>query len=631
MAWSPALLTVALTGWLLLWHHSLVLLLGFSARDFQDHLLVLAAGYFGVALAFSLSVHAALCRYVDNRRATRVVVTAASLIFLVSGVMRVLDWGTFYYSAGHVDEDFWASAFYRQNLGFASAGAAWLPIITFAAAGFGFARLMRLARRFAVTHAGNTVGAAQRRPTRLLWANAWVSLAIVAGGHAFWVLLSPPQREISPSIRLAFAGLPEYKVLEPLFVRALQHPPARPELDARFLAKLERAGLRLGAVNPNYPLLKSSIYFEGSARQAPKPHVRPGTNLIIILAESLSAGLLDESVHGVKGLTPNFADFRSHAFTFRNLYCADFPTIKGQIASLASFAFDHRGLAAPAERPHPLESNFLFLSDVLKERAHYSTAHVQSDFGRFANTTAIFSRHHYDRIESADDTALLEHAQRPLTKNWGILDRDLFGAIDHMLESHELASPFLLTVATTDMHFPFTNLQHHSGTNGSDLLDAVYTEDLAFGVFWKYFKGSAWASNTMVLVTADHALVRRAIRRGGADPKASEFDYVTGMLYVPAADEWAGRGTDVTCSQIDLAPTLLDLLGIDTPNPYLGLSIFTDRPRFPLVLGREIPRDRLSPADRELASEVRWTGADQARYQELLRYLVATDHVMPRR
>ncbi|MGE5358559.1 MAG: LTA synthase family protein [Bacteroidales bacterium] len=628
MAWSPALLTVALTAWLLLWHHSLVIVLGFSARDFQDHLLRLAAGYFVVALGFSLALHIALCRSVNSRRATRLIAGTALAAFLVSGVMRVLDWGTFYYSAGHVDEDFWASAFYRQNLGFASVWMAWWPVITLVAATIGFGRLLGLARRFAVTYAGRGVGAAQRRPTRLLLTNAMLALAVVGGGHLAWRLLSPPQRPVSQNVRLAFAGLPEYKVLEPLFARALQEPPTPPDLDARFLAKLEQAGIRLGTVNRDYPLLKPSIFLDARSRSAPKPAATRGMNVIVILSESLSADLLNESVHGVKGLTPNFNDFAASATTFKNLYCADFPTIKGQIASLASFAFDHRGLTAGADGHHPLESRYLFLSDVLK-RQGYTTAHVQSDFGRFANTAAIFGRHQYDTIESADDAVLLTHAQQPLKKTWGIFDRDLYSAIDQMLDTRRLRSPFLMTVATTDMHFPYVDLKRHPGANGCDLLDAVYTEDQAFGVFWRYFKGSALAANTIVLVTADHSLVRRAIREGGADPTPSEFDYVAAMLYVPGAREWAGRRIDTTCTQLDLAPTLLDVLGIDTPNPYLGLSIFSERPLHPLALGREVPLDRLSPADRATVRAIGWTDADQGRYLQLLRYLAVTDHVMP--
>jgi phosphoglycerol transferase MdoB-like AlkP superfamily enzyme len=113
--------------------------------------------------------------------------------------------------------------------------------------------------------------------------------------------------------------------------------------------------------------------------------VPSGTTLIVILAESLSSALVDERVHGVPGLTPNIADFSSHAFTFRNLYSSDFPTIKGQLATLASFAFDHRGLSTTANAGNPMASNYMFLSDVLKLRSGYTTLHMQSDFASFSS------------------------------------------------------------------------------------------------------------------------------------------------------------------------------------------------------------------------------------------------------
>ena len=110
-----------------------------------------------------------------------------------------------------------------------------------------------------------------------------------------------------------------------------------------FLRLLEREGVNRHAVLFSDERPTAVGFVVCSAR---------GTNLIVILCESLSSALLDESVHGVKGLTPNFLDFARHAYSFRNLYSADFPTIKGQIATLASFAFDHRGLrAVDAEEP----------------------------------------------------------------------------------------------------------------------------------------------------------------------------------------------------------------------------------------------------------------------------------------
>jgi len=415
-------------------------------------------------------------------------------------------------------------------------------------------------------------------------------------------------------------------VLEPLARRALARQPARPALDAGFVARLERAGVRLNAIDPAYPLMKPSIYLDPASRAVGMPRVGEGTNVVIILAESLSSALLDDRVHGVDGLTPNFADFARHAYTFRNLYSSDFPTIKGQLATLASFAFDHRGLSTTSDSGNPLKSRFLFLSDVLKPRG-YTTIHVQADFGSFASTKAIFARHRYDRIVSAEDRELAGGIAQPLTKTWGVPDEDLFRALNRMLGDGTARAPFLLSIATTDMHFPYTVLVRHPGASGNDLLDAVHTEDRAFGVFWQQFKQSPWAANTMIFLTADHALVRQAVRRGGADPRVSEFDYVTGMLYVPGGAQWAGQGTDTVCTQLDVLPTILDVMGIDVPNPFLGLSIFSERAQHPLALGRDIPLDRLSRADRLAADAVGWTPDDQARYMALLRYLAVADRV----
>lgn len=629
---SPALLTVFLTAWLLSWHHTLVIAYGFSAADFRDHHRLLAGLYVIVALAFSVIIHSAFCRAAAGHARRLNPALLATTLFSISGLMRVLDWGTFYYSAGHVDDDFWASAFYRQSLGFASARASWIPVVAFLASLAAFLLLLRLADRFAHAVAGSASAsrpAEPAEPNASLRFNALAAFSLVAAAHIAWVLVSAaPGPNISNTIDQAFSGIPEYKFLQPLVGRVLQAAPKPPDLDREFVRKLESAGIELGTVDPSYPLMKRSIHPDPTAPPGRTPHVPRGTNVIIILAESLSAGLLDESVHGVKGLTPNFDDLRARAFTFRRLYSADFPTIKGQIATLASFAFDHRGLPTTALQGNPLMSRYLFLSDVLRPLG-YTTLHLQSDFGTFASTAAILRRHQYERVRSADDADLVREARHGLKKTWGLFDRDLFEIVTRTLQAGAARQPFFLTIATTDTHFPFPALLRYPGASGSELLNAVYNEDQAFGVFWQYFRKSPLAANTIVLVTADHALVRRAIRKGGADPKPSEFDYIAAMLYLPGNDEWAGAGTDVPCSQLDLAPTVLDVLGIDVPNPFLGIPIFSDRPRYPLVLGRAALVEELPSTRRRAVEAIGWTRADQDRYLALLRYLAVADRIRP--
>jgi hypothetical protein len=631
-AWAPALAVVTLAAWLLAWHVALLLALGFQPTDFSEFLKLLSALYLAVALALVLPLHAALGRRARRGRPLRPIVAAATGLISAWVAARAIDWGVFFFSAGHIDENFWTHAFYGQVLTILREG----PVRILLAVTIGSAALLGLLLWRAVCFA-RWAADAEAPPGRcplaaLLCANAAAAVALVVVLECVWPHAAPPSgRSISDSIREAFSGVPEVKVAASLGRTLFRREPAQlPPLDAAMIAKLERAGIRLNALDPRYPLMKPSIYLDPSkATPAAGPRVPPGTNLIVILAESLSAGLVDEQVHGVAGLTPAIDDFRAHSFAFRNLYSADFPTIKGQMAALASFAFDHRGLPIIADTGNPLKSRFLFLSDVLSRQRGYTAFHLQSDYASFAATANILGRHSYERIYSAESDELRRRARHPIAKTWGLYDEDLFRALAAMVDEKAFREPFLLTVATTDTHFPYATLKRHPGTHGNALLDAVHSEDAAFGIFWEAFKRSPRAADTLVLLTADHALVRSLVRRGGADPRLSEFDYIFGALYVPGDSRWAGGGTDATCTQLDLLPTLLDVLGVDTPNPFLGLSIFAERPRHPLALAREVPTERWSPSDRAAAQAIGWTPADHIQFLAFLRNLAVTNRVLP--
>ncbi len=630
--WTPAAAVVIVTAWLLAWHVTLLLAFGFSPSDFSEYLKLLAALYLACALALVLPLAAALGRCARRGRPLWPLAAAAVVVILVWVAARALDWGAFFFSSGHIDEDFWTHAFYGRMLTFLAER----PVRVLLAAAAGSALLLGLMLRRAVRFARQSASAGLAPGAlplaSLLGVNASAAAAfVVIAGFLWSCVLEPSGHDISDSIREAFSGVPEVKVAASLAHTLLVPEPADPPaFDAALGAKLARAGIRLNALGPRYPLMKPSIFLDPElAAAAPKPRAAPGTNLIVILAESLSAGLVDERVHGVKGLTPHIDDFRAHSFTFRNLYSADFPTIKGQVATLASFAFDHRGLAITADSGNPLKSRFLFLSDVLSRRRGYAAYHLQSDYASFAGTASILGRHGYTRVYSAEDGELQRRAIHPITKTWGLYDEDLFRALSGMLAEGVFREPFLVTVATTDMHFPYATLKRHPGTHGNALQDSVHSEDAAFGVFWEAFKHSPRATDTLVLLTADHALVRSLVRSGGADPRMSDFDYVFGALYVPAELGWAGGGTDTVCTQLDLLPTLLDVLDVDTPNPFLGLSIFSERPAHPLALAREVPTDRWPPEDRRAVEAIGWTPDDHRVFMAWLRSLAVGNRVMP--
>jgi phosphoglycerol transferase MdoB-like AlkP superfamily enzyme len=256
--------------------------------------------------------------------------------------------------------------------------------------------------------------------------------------------------------------------------------------------------------------------------------------------------------------------------------------------------------------------------------------HAQSDFGTFAETARVFRRNGYQHVYTAEDREILSRATHPLVKTWGVYDEDLFAAIVAMLKEGKLPSPFLLTVATTDTHFPYAVLRQHPGTGGNPLLDALHGTDAGFGAFWDYFRESPYAKDTLVLVTADHALVRRALRYAEGGARLSQLDWLAGLMLVPGDPRWRGSTVEVPCSQLDLVPTLLDVMDIDVENPFLGLSVFSDRPGRPLLLGREPPpEDRFAAPDRAALAAVGFSDDDRARLLAWLTQLARADRVRP--
>jgi len=117
--------------------------------------------------------------------------------------------------------------------------------------------------------------------------------------------------------------------------------------------------------------------------------------------------------------------------------------IKGMIAIFGSFMFDHRGLTIFSDTNNPLKSDFLFLSDILKEKFAYETIHAQSDLGTFGNTEKILRKHHYDEIHGAESPAIIAMQQHPTIKPWGIFDDDLFRFVVARLKARDRNRPLL--------------------------------------------------------------------------------------------------------------------------------------------------------------------------------------------
>jgi phosphoglycerol transferase MdoB-like AlkP superfamily enzyme len=307
--------------------------------------------------------------------------------------------------------------------------------------------------------------------------------------------------------------------------------------------------------NPGIPLL----HFQKSGFSIKQP-----LNLVIIMEESIGA----EHVGCLGGLplTPRMDKLSREGLLFKNLYCTGTRTVRGIEAVIAGF------LPTPGESVLKNEigqQKFFTIAELLK-RQGYSTDFLYGGKSTFDNMRACFRSNGFDTIHDQDDF------KNPVfTSTWGVSDEDLFARANDVFRNHA-DKPFFALVLTTSNHdpyeFPDGRIELYEQPKASRYNTIKYA-DFALGNFFETAKKEAYYGRTVFLVIADHGT-----RLRGQSLIPIQKYHIPGLIIAPHLRP----GTyEKTASQIDMTPTLLDIMGISTDLPLIGrplLSISENMP-----------------------------------------------------
>jgi phosphoglycerol transferase MdoB-like AlkP superfamily enzyme len=280
--------------------------------------------------------------------------------------------------------------------------------------------------------------------------------------------------------------------------------------------------------------------------------VRP-KNLVIIVEESLGAEFVG-SLGGLE-LTPNLDELAGQGIWFNNLYATGTRSVRGLEAIVSGFT------PTPARSVVKLpksQRNFFTLARLLSD-AGYETSFIYGGESQFDNMRRFFMNNGFDRVIDEKN-----YAEPVFAGSWGVSDEDLFSRA-HAEFSAAGDRPFFSLVFTSSNHSPF---QFPDGR--IDLVDqekntvsnAVKYADYALGRFFRTAKESAYWNDTIFLVVADHNS-----RVYGSDLVPVERFHVPALILGGAISPSV---FEPVASQIDLPPTLLSLIGIDSEHPMIG-------------------------------------------------------------
>ncbi len=273
--------------------------------------------------------------------------------------------------------------------------------------------------------------------------------------------------------------------------------------------------------------------------------------------------------------------------------------------------------------------NYLCLSDLFN-KAGYQTIFLDTHRRDHGYVDEMMAQINFSEVMTAENMVEKYIFQEPLRRD-ALSDHQLINGLIGRLESLGLDDddrPFFLALYNLETHalqkIKQDGVAYKSGD--SYVLDTIHNFDHAFGQFWDYFKQSDLFSNTVVILTSDHAHYpdRDFVSAVRNDPLYQPYfiDRIPLVIYDPFRELPTEFDANYS-SSIDFAPSMAHWFGLDNQdNPFVGNSMFDNKKNANSVsiASADFEHYLISPRGIEMSSTDRQNSAEL----EFASYIVDT-------
>lgn len=302
-------------------------------------------------------------------------------------------------------------------------------------------------------------------------------------------------------------------------------------------------------------------------------------NIVILFMESWTYRFFDALSGAQFNVTPTIDALSKESLVVSRFYAAGQRSVIGLQAALTGLPH------LPGQSPigNGLEvANYSRLGNLAKQNG-YQTLFVQTSKRSSFRLDSIVQSIGFDTFYGMEDIPITlnypdKHGSRFGWDYEGL--QTLLGQIDEKQQTTP-EKPFVAGFFSGTTHAPFPQVPAqfrrypHSKTGEHGYLNTLNYSDWSVGEFLKAARQRPWFDNTIFIITADHVLGKDVA------PTLPDMYRIPFMIYAPKLIK---PGTiDVIGSQLDLLPTVIDLLGFSQPFASLGESIFRKQEDFALV------------------------------------------------
>ncbi|MCW1940146.1 LTA synthase family protein [Bacillus anthracis] len=296
-----------------------------------------------------------------------------------------------------------------------------------------------------------------------------------------------------------------------------------------------------------------------------------GKNVIVVTLESLQTFLIGAKVNGEE-VTPFLNEFINESYYFDNFF---HQTGQGKTSD-SEFLID--------TSLYPLNRGAVFFThgnndytatpEILRQQGYFTSV-FHANNATFWNRNIMYSALGYDRYYNE-----LDYKITPETNlNWGLKDIEYFDQSVDILKTVD--QPFYARFLTLTNHYPFTYDEdtkfiepYDSGNGVFDryIVTARYLDE-SIKKFIERLKAEGMYDDSIIVLYGDHYGISEKHNRAMAQflekDQITEFDTLNLQrtpLYIHMPGQTEGETISKPTGQIDIKPTILNLLGIDTTN-----------------------------------------------------------------
>lgn len=315
----------------------------------------------------------------------------------------------------------------------------------------------------------------------------------------------------------------------------------------------------------NLDAVRDFLFTGKQEQKSPLFGIARGRNLIVIIAESLHGFPIELHI-GDQSVAPNIRSFAKESIHFVNFYDQTYLGTTAD-AEFISFQSLHPLPAGVVAMKFP--SNRFDALPAILFRQGYTTSSAVAEAPTFWQMNAMHPRLGFQRSFFEESFDIPERIGEWLP------DQEFFLQSIQILKTQP--DPFFAYLLTSTNHDPWLlppkyrklKLGKLEGTTLGNYLQSVHYFDSAFGEFLRQLKETQLLDESVVALLGDHqAFLQRTTEFSEllGIPKQNDFENIRIRKQIPFIVRLPGgqaaQASTVTGGHLDVAPTLLSLLGI---------------------------------------------------------------------